>query len=188
MVLSAITTSRRSETDWLYRGAARFFPGEWQQFRAAVPPADRGGDLPMAYARLMENPDPVVRERAAVAWCAWEDSVLSLEGNIGQVFSGKPTAEIVAFVRICAHYAANGAWLEEGFLLREAHRLAGIPGVLIHGRLDMSCPFETAWELAVAWPDAELFAPMDSGHLASGSKREMLLRALNDFASGWPGR
>ncbi len=57
MVLSAVTTSRRSETDWLYRGAARFFPGEWEEFRAAVPVAERDGDLVAAYARLMENPD-----------------------------------------------------------------------------------------------------------------------------------
>ncbi len=28
IVLTAITTGRRSEADWLYRGAARFFPGE----------------------------------------------------------------------------------------------------------------------------------------------------------------
>ena len=41
-------------------------------------------------------------------------------------------------------------------LLREAHRLAGIPGVLTHGRLDMSGPVDTAWQLARAWPGAEL--------------------------------
>ena len=118
-----------------------------------------------------------------MAWCAWEDAVLSMEGNAGRAFSAKPTADMVAFVRICAHYAANGAWLEEGALLRDAHRLAGIPGVIIHGRLDMSCPFDTAWALAKAWPDAELFAPMDSGHLASAGKRARLLRALDEFAS-----
>ena len=183
MVLSAITTSRRSESDWLYRGAARFFPGEWEQFQAAVPVADRGGDLFAAYARLMENPDALVRERAAVAWCAWEDAVLSLETNDPRPYRDKPTLAMLAFVRICAHYAANGAWLEEGELLRDAHRLAGIPGVIIHGRQDMSCPFETAWALARRWPDAELFAPMDSGHLASTTKRARLLRALDEFAS-----
>jgi len=31
-------------------------------------------------------------------------------------------------------------------------------------------------------PDAELFAPNDSGHLASPSKRERLLAALDGFA------
>jgi proline iminopeptidase len=182
MVLSAITTSRRSETDWLYRGAARFFPEEWEEFRRAVPVADRDGDLVDAYARLMESPYADVRERAAGAWCAWEDSVLSLEADDPRGYRGKPTRAMLAFVRICARYAANGAWLEEGALLRDAHRLAGIPGVIIHGRLDMSCPFDTAWALAKAWPAAQLFAPIDSGHLASGTKRARLLQALDEFA------
>jgi proline iminopeptidase len=33
IVLSRVTTGRRNETDWLYRGASRFFPAEWEQFR-----------------------------------------------------------------------------------------------------------------------------------------------------------
>ena len=184
IVLSAVTSGRRSESDWLYRGAARFFPGEWEQFRAGVPAADRDGDLIAAYARLMENPDPHVRERAALSWSAWEDAVLSLEPNAKpNPFSDRPPAAMLAMVRICAHYAVHGAWLEEGALLRDAGRLAGIPGVLIHGRLDLSCPLDTAWELARAWPDAELVAPADSGHLGSDSKRLSLLDALDRFAA-----
>jgi len=191
VVLTAITTGRRSEADRFYRGAARFFPGEWEQFRAAVPADERDGDLIAAYAGLMDHPDRQVRERAAVAWCAWEDAVLSLEPRTSGGRSANPPAgpysskgrtDLLAFVRICVHYLAHGAWLEEGELLREAHRLAGIPGVLIHGRLDLSCPLDTAWELARAWPDAELFAPNASGHLASPSKRERLLAALDGFA------
>ncbi len=183
IVLSAVTSGRRSEADWLYRGAARFFPGEWEQFRAGVPAADRDGDLIAAYARLMEDPDPMVRERAARSWSAWEDAVLSLEPNAKpDHFSDRPSADLLAMVRICAHYAANGAWLEEGALIRDAGRLAGIRGVLIHGRLDFSCPLDTAWELARAWPDAELIAPADSGHLGSDTKRQCQLTALDRFA------
>ena len=63
-------------------------------------------------------------------------------------YSARPPAASLAFVRICAHYFSHGAWLEEGELLRDAGRLAGIPGVLIHGRLDMGSPLGTAWELA----------------------------------------
>ncbi|MGW1077957.1 hypothetical protein [Streptomyces sp. NPDC002537] len=36
-------------------------------------------------------------------------------------------------VAACARHFSHGARLEEGALLRDAHRLAGIPGVLIHG-------------------------------------------------------
>lgn len=108
---------------------------------------------------------PLAASRAASSWREWEDAVLSLEPNAKPALAGdRPLASGLAFVRICAHYYAHGAWLEEGVLLRDAGRLAGIPGVLIHGRLDLSCPLDTAWELARGWPDdAELVTPQTPG-------------------------
>jgi proline iminopeptidase len=183
IVIPSVTTTRRSEIDWLYRGVARFFPEEWERFRAGVPEADRDGDLVAAYARLMEHPDPLVRARAANDWCTWEDAVVSLEPNgRPNAYSDRPPAAVLALVRICAHYFSHGAWLEEGALLRDAHRLAGIPGVLIHGRLDLSGPMRTAWELARAWPDATLVAISDSGHQGSATMRDRMLSALDEFA------
>ena len=183
IVLSSITTGRRAESDWLYRGVARFFPEEYQRFREGLPEEERHGDIVLAYAKRLEHPDRQVREQAALAWCRWEDAVVSLEPNANPTaYSNQPLDDLIAFVRICAHYMAHGAWLEEGAVLRDAARLAGIPGVLLHGRLDLSCPLDTAWELAKAWPDATLFALADTGHQRSASKRKYLLEALNKFA------
>ena len=141
IVIAGVTTTRRSEIDWLYRGVGRFFPEAWERFRAGVPEAERDGDLVAAYARLMESPDDDVRAKAAADWVAWEDAVISQEphGTPG-AYSCRPPAARLALVRICAHYFSHGAWLEEGALLRDASRLAGIPGVLIHGRLDLGSP------------------------------------------------
>jgi proline iminopeptidase len=36
VVLMAVTTSRRVETEWLYRGLRRFFPEAWDRFRDHV--------------------------------------------------------------------------------------------------------------------------------------------------------
>ncbi len=183
IVIPAVTTTRRSETDWLYRGVARFFPEAWDRFRLGVPEADRDGDLLAAYARLMENPDPDVRARAASDWLAWEDAVISAEPNgTPNAYSDRPDDAKLAFVRICAHYFSNGAWLEEGALLRDAGRLAGIPGVLVHGRLDMGSTLDTAWALAKAWPDAELIVIEDSGHTGSNAMRDALSAAIERFA------
>lgn len=183
MVLSDVTTSRRAEAAWLYGGAARFFPEAWQRFSGDVP--EDGGDVIDAYAHRMEHPDRGVRLAAARAWCAWEDAVLSLEPNARpDVYGGRSDDETLAFVRICTHYLRHAAWLEEGALLRDAGRLAGIPGVLIHGRHDMSCPIDTAWALSRAWPGAELVAVDDTGHLPSDTKRAALLRALDGFVRG----
>lgn len=48
-----------------------------------------------------------------------------------------------ALVRICSHYFARDAFLEDGVLIREAGRLASIPGILIHGRSDLGGPVIT---------------------------------------------
>ena len=56
IMLSAISTTRRSEIDWLYRGAGRFFPEEWERFRYGSGAAGLDGDVVARYARLMEDP------------------------------------------------------------------------------------------------------------------------------------
>ncbi|MEU8362088.1 prolyl aminopeptidase [Nonomuraea sp. NPDC048882] len=183
IVIPAVTTTRRSEIDWLYRGVGRFFPEAWDRFRDGVPEADRDGDLLAAYARLLSDPDDKVREKAAIDWITWEDAVISMESNgKPNAYSDRPADAIMAMTRICSHYFSNGAWLEEGVLLREAGRLKGIPGVLIHGRLDMGGPPQTAWELAKAWPDAELIMVEDSGHTGSDTMRNAIFAAIDRFA------
>jgi proline iminopeptidase len=183
IVLRSVTMSRRAEIDWLYRGAARFFPAEWERFRAASGAAGDDGVV-RAYARLMESDDPEVRRRAAAEWAAWEDAVVSREPGGAGAYSGREPAALLAFVRICAHYAAHGAWLEDGQLLRDANRLSGIPGVLVHGRLDLSAPLANAWELARAWPDARLVVVDEAGH--TGGMTAQVVEALDGFAAARP--
>ncbi|WP_372451176.1 prolyl aminopeptidase [Nonomuraea rhizosphaerae] len=183
MVIVGVTMTRRSDVDWLYRGVGRFFPEQWQRFREGLPESECDGDLVAAYARLASAPDPVVRAKAVHDWTAWEDAVISLEVNgKPNAYSDRPPDALVAFVRICTHYFSHGAWLEEGVLLREAHRLAGIPAVLFHGRLDLGGPLVTAWELARAWPDARLVVVEDSGHTGSATMREQIDAVLDAFA------
>jgi proline iminopeptidase len=178
MVILSATTSRRSEIDWLYRGVARFFPEEWARFRALVDDED----VVTGYALLMENEVASVREQATAAWLAWEDAVVSLEPNgKPDAYSDRPPSDQLAFVRICAHYFSHAAWLPERELLARAHLLAGIPGVIIHGRLDLGSPVATAWELARAWPDAELLVIGDAGHTGSDAMREAALVATERF-------
>ena len=184
VVILGVTMTRRSETDWLYRGVGRFFPADWDRFRRGVPEADREGDLVAAYARLLESPDADVRARATRDWLAWEDAVISLESNGSPgAYSDRPPDAALAFVRICTHYFSHGAWLEDGELLAHAGRLAGIPGVLLHGRHDLGSPVGTAWELAQAWPGSELVVVEDSGHTGSDAMRELALQATARFSA-----
>lgn len=182
IVLIGVTTTRPQEVDWLYRGLRLVRPVEWERFRAGVPEEYRDGNLVEAYRLLMESPDAAVREQAAADWCAWEDAAIAHEGlgKPGQ-YLAKADADRLAFVRICTHFFAHTAWLDDGQLLRDAHRLDGIPGALIHGRLDLSAPVRTAWELAQVWPDADLRIIEDSGHTGSRAMASAITEAVARF-------
>ncbi len=191
LLLASVTTTRPSELDWLYRGVGRIFPDAWARFRDAAGcedfrlPTDTAPPIEVllaAYARLMESPDRDARLEAARAWLAWEDTVISMErnGTPGQ-YGQRPDDAQLAFVRICSHYFAHDAFLDDGVLIREAHRLAGIPGILIHGRSDLGSPLTTAWELAETWPDAELTIIEDSGHTGSTAMREAIRAAADQL-------
>ncbi len=55
--------------------------------------------------------------------------------------------------------------------------------MLIHGRLDLSAPLYTAWQLAQAWPEAELQVIDDSGHTGSPAMGTAIRRAIARFAT-----
>ncbi|WP_342671446.1 alpha/beta fold hydrolase [Nonomuraea candida] len=151
-----------------------------------MPEAHRDGDVfevLAAYSRLLSSPDREVREKACADWIAWEDAVISQESNgKPNAYSDRPADAQMAMVRICAHYFSNAAWLEEGALLRDADRLAGIPGALVHGRLDLGSPLSTAWELTKVWKDARLTVVGDSGHTGSETFRKVLHEAIEGFS------
>jgi len=182
VVLASVTTTGPREVDWITRSVGRLFPEEWARFRAAVPAALRDRSMVDAYAALLADPDPAVRDEAARAWCEWEDSHVGIGSKRRHFKQFDDPAFRLCFVRLTTHYWRHAAFLPEGQLLRDVTKLNGIPGVLITGRLDLSGPPDTAWELAQAWPDAELHLVDDDGHGGPGITAHMVA-ATNRFAA-----
>ena len=96
--------------------------------------------------------------------------------------SSARTSSRIAFARIENHYFVHAGWLEEGQLIRDAGRLQGIPGVIVHGRYDMPCPASYAWALHKAWPEAEFHLIEGAGHAYSEPGiLDRLIRATDRF-------
>ena len=159
-------------------------PGTVGTFRAGVPPAERDGDLVAAYHRLLQDPDPKIHMKAAKDWCEWESALVSVDPDAKPDPRRLQPAFQLAFARIVTHYFRNNAWLEDGILLRQASLLAHIPGILVHGRLDIGSPLVTAWELAQAWPNSELVIVNGAGHASTDpGMSEALIAATDRFAT-----
>ncbi|MYZ47468.1 prolyl aminopeptidase [Rhizobiales bacterium L72] len=183
LVLRGIFTLRQAELDWYYRhGASLVYPDKWERFLAPIPPAERD-DLVAAYRKRLTHPDREVRVEAARAWSVWEGETITLLPDPGISAHHAGSEFALAFARIENHYFVHHGWMEDGQLIRNAHRLAGIPGVIVQGRYDMACPPATAWDLHRAWPQAEIHIVEGAGHAFSEPGiLDRLIEATDRFA------
>ena len=186
LVLRGIFLLRRWELEWFYQeGASRLFPDAWQHYIDAIPPVERH-DLISAFHRRLTSDDVQVRLSAARAWAIWEGSTSYLQIPADYADTHGDAEFALAFARIENHYFVNcGFFEEEGQLLRDAHRIKDIPGVIVHGRYDVVCPIQSAFDLHKVWPKAELIVSPGSGHSAfEAENAAALVEATDRFAGG----
>ncbi|MES2582730.1 MAG: prolyl aminopeptidase [Pseudomonadota bacterium] len=164
LIVRGIFTLRQAELHWYYQeGASWLFPDLWEAFLAPIPVQERG-DLTTAYRKRLVGTDPVAQLEAAKAWSLWEGQTIRLLPDTANAAKHEQDHYALAFARIENHYFVHAGWLEEGQLIRDAHKLAGIPGTIVQGRYDVATPAKTAWDLHKAWPDAEFHLVDDAGH------------------------
>ena len=181
VVVGAVSTGTAADIDWLTVQAGRFFPEEWHAFREFVPERLRRLRLVDAYNELLMDDEPDVRESAARAWCRWEDAHVATTPGAMPNPRYEDAAFRLGFARQVTHCWRNDSWLADDEIVRKADRLAGIPGRLIHGRLDVSSPLDAPWRIHRAWPGSELVIVDDEGH-GGDSMASLWRQALVDLA------
>jgi len=178
LVLGAITTTSRAEVAWITEGVGAIFPEAWHRFAAEA--ACRDGERVVdAYARQLSTGNPEDRAQAARAWCAWEDTHVSLSPEFAPLSFPNPEAARV-FATLVTHYWSNDGFLRGGTaILTRMPQIRDIPGALVHGRRDISSP---AWALSRAWPASSLHIIETEGH-GGPELRARMQRAIAAFAS-----
>ena len=166
LVLRAVFLGTAAELDWAFgTGLMNFYPGLYQDFLGALPEAERADPLPAYYRRILD-PDPAIHLPAALAWHDTERILSEIAPSASRLAvaadRGRPNSPFVE-----AHYFQHGCFQPDNALLDNAHRLAGIPGVIVQGRYDLLCPPATSFALAARWPGAEIVVAELSGHSLS---------------------
>lgn len=181
LVLRGVFLMTEPELDWFYGGGAgKFWPEVWRRFTAMVPHDERG-DLIAAYNKRLFSGDVIEETRFARAWAGWENALASIQS---EGFVGESPAEYArAFARLENHYFTNRGFLEQdGQILRDAGRLADIPGTIVQGRYDMICPPVSAFALSELWARADLRMIGLSGHALSEPRISAeLVRVMDQF-------
>ncbi len=167
LILRGIFLCRPHEIGWFYQaGANKLFPDYWQDFIAPIPENERH-DLLHAHYRRLTGSDEIARMASAKAWSLWEGRTSNLQQkkSVTDFFGSAHIA--LSLARIEAHYFVHNSFLAPHQILQEARRLQNIPGIIVHGRYDIVCPLENAWDLHQAWPVARFHIIPDAGHSAS---------------------
>lgn len=183
MILRGIFLCREKDLQWFYQyGASQIFPDYWEDYIHPIA-AEKRDDFISAYYELLTGDNELARMGAAKAWSLWEAHCATLRPSheIVEHF-GEPHMAL-ALARIEAHYFINNAFIEPDQIIRQADRLSGIPGIIVHGRYDMVCTLDNAVSLHNAWPDSQLNIIRDAGHASSEpSIVDALVRATRDMA------
>jgi len=186
LVLRGIFLGRPVEIDWLYNAhtVGAIFPDGWARFIAPVPEADRG-DILKGYVKLLASDDAAVRLRAARAWSVWETLLSHIVASAEDLADAEKDDDAIAVTAIEIHYFLHGCFLRTpNQLLEDVHRIRHIPSIIVQGRYDLVCPMTSAWDLAQAWPEAELMVIGDAGHSAFEVPITRALVAATDRFSG----
>lgn len=168
LFLRGIFMVRPQEIHWFYQeGASRIYPDAWEKYLEAIP-ASEHGDLVKAYYKRLTSDNLDTRKKAAKAWATWEGSTSKLIPNIKMAESYGEDKFADAFARIECHYFINNCWFEtDSWILDNAKTIAHIPTFIVHGRYDVVCCVENAWDLHKALPQSELKIVEDAGHSLS---------------------
>lgn len=172
LVLGAVTTTSAAEVEWITESMRAVFPAEWEDFAAASGRAP-GQRVVDAYRERLADPDPSVRATAARAWCTWEDVHVSLAtGGARSPRYEDPDFRLLFATLVVHVWSASGFAPLDGILGQMA-RVAHLPGVLVHGALDISSPLSTAFDLHRAWPGSELVVVRSDGHGGASMAEEI---------------
>jgi proline iminopeptidase len=188
LVLRAVFLGTVEEARWAFAGAApTFYPELWRRFVELLPEGERDDPI-AAYGARLENPDPRIHVPAARAWRAYEHMLSELQpahAALPDSLSDPHAAAAKDVPRtpyVEWHYISRGCFLEPDQLVRDAGRLAGVPGIIVQGRYDLLCPPAGAARLAAAWGNAELWLVEGIGHSVSETGlRARLVAAIDEL-------
>ncbi len=167
LILRGVFLCRKKDIDWFYqKGASRLFPDAWKAFLQPIPPGERD-DLINAFYRRLTSENELERMAAAKAWSCWEGSTATLKQDHAVLDYYTDPHIALSIARIECHYFINNCFLAENQLLENMQKIKHIPGFIVHGRYDVICPIDQAFELKECWPESHLNIVSDAGHAVS---------------------
>lgn len=190
LILRGIFLGRQQDVDWVYEegGASRIFPDYWKVFQKPLLNTQAQATRKMVnhYYELLCGENELKRFAAAKAWATWEGSIATLDPNPSLVGGFADGHFALALARIECHYFVNQCFFEPNQLLENMYKISHLPGIIVHGRYDMICPSEQAFQVHERWQECQLNIVSGAGHSQSEPGIvDQLIKATQHAAKYW---
>lgn len=158
MVLRGIFLSEKREYVDYLNGQTEHshFPEICERFLKHIPKDARKNPADYYYA-MMTSGNQKIQRKYAYEWSYYESARISLfPPSERELKKGILAEPYVSLAVLEAHYFRNLCFLEDGFIIKNAHRIPRVPISIIHGRHDDLCPVGSAIRLHRALPTSKL--------------------------------
>jgi len=184
MVLRGIFTATKEELDHFYHGGvSKFFPETYGKLIESVPEAERSS-MPRALFKMVQSEDRTQRLKYSLLWTKYEYKIGALEtpDELLRELDREEPEKFYAFALLENYYMANGCFLGEGQLLKNADKIRNIHIIMVNGRYDMICPPINAYRLHKKLPRSKLVIAESAGHwMGDPPVEKALLEAMKEF-------
>ena len=176
MLLRGIFLASPPDIKYFIDGPVRkMFPAQRERFLRIVPEKQRKNAIAY-YAKQIQSKSKKTRELFSFEWAYYEDSIMQMRTTDAEVRKKLKERDYRQWVKIESQYMAKNCFLPEGFILRNAGKLSGIPTTIIHGKFDAVCSPDGARRLHSKIKGSRLCI-VASGHSAFEKEPERKLVA-----------
>jgi proline iminopeptidase len=174
MVLRGIFLGDKRSLDYFENGdIGRIYPEAWERFESAFPKSQRHRKFEFLNEMVNSN-DPETRRKFAFEYVLFGMSSTKKEYHLDALVQAVKNMDYESYTKVQLHYVVNRFFLEDNFILNNLGNLENIPIDIVHGRYDILCPLQYAFELHKKLLHSNLTIP-DAGHAPTEPALERLM-------------
>lgn len=158
LLLSQIFLANKNDRRWDEKEAGLFYP----EFEDFMRKKAQNQSLATYYAELINSDNPDKQLEAINTYGQWEMVRNQLQPQWGAATT--VDEEVLHELRIYINYAARNFDLGENDIIDNIDKITHIPTIIVHNRLDFSCPIKGAYDLYRAMKNAKLIIVPERGH------------------------
>ncbi|XKT74347.1 MAG: alpha/beta fold hydrolase [Patescibacteria group bacterium UBA2163] len=185
ILITAVFLADRDSIAWCMedtKGVARLMPDVWEKRmkffeRFNINVESQNKDILKAF----DEATPEQQRELAAEVQDWEGNLFSTLSAVSYQDPEEVTEDDIASVRIFLHYEMNHEFIPDNYILNNVDKIADIPAVIVHGRYDILCPLQKAYELAGKMNNAELVIAQSSGHSLTAEGDTIRKMAFDHF-------